>query len=152
MPTYVVRIPAGLLNDAKKDALAQAITEAHHKSTGAPHLFAQVVIDEDSPTRKRYIGGKPQLTAEPGGHVWIRGDIRGGRSAELREDLLRRLAKAAQEITGVSIDNVWVYLSTMEPSTIFEFGDVVPVPDPAKEAAFVAGLAPDVRAKFPNGK
>ncbi|KAL1410460.1 hypothetical protein Q8F55_004471 [Vanrija albida] len=152
MPTYVVRVPAGLLSEAKKDALAQAITEAHHASTGAPHLFAQVIVDEDAPERKRYLGGVPQLQAEPGGHIWIRGDIRGGRSAELREGLLRAIASRASDVTGVSIDNVWVYLSTMEPSTIFEFGDVVPEPDAAKEKAFVAGLAPDVRAKFPNGK
>ena len=122
MPTYVCVVKAGLLNNQQKQRIASAITRLHSETTGAPTWLAQVVIDENE-QRQRY------LSAQPADHqIWIRGDIRAGRTSEQRQRLMLGIVQAVSEISGVEESAIWVYLCNLAPDDMVEYGRVLPRP------------------------
>jgi phenylpyruvate tautomerase PptA (4-oxalocrotonate tautomerase family) len=122
MPTYVCSVPAGSLNAAQKILIAQAITRIHSESTGAPRFFVQVIIDENKSV-DRFLGG--HLSAN---HVWIRGDIRAGRTEDQRKTLMVQIVKEVSQIAGINEESIWVYLCNLEPTDMIEYGHVLPAP------------------------
>jgi phenylpyruvate tautomerase PptA (4-oxalocrotonate tautomerase family) len=121
MPTYVCSLPAGLLSDNQKVALADAITRIHSKETGAPRYFVQVEMRELA-AGERFLGGTPA-----NGQIWIRGDIRAGRTEKQRETMLTRMMNEANEITKIKKD-IWVYICNLAPTDMIEYGNVLPRP------------------------
>ena len=132
MPTYVCSVPAGSLTIAQKTAIAEAIATIHNEATGAPQFLVQVIIDENQ-SRDRFLGG--QLTTN---HIWIRGDIRAGRTEEQRKKLMLNIVRDVSQITGVNEDSIWVYLCNLEPTDMVEYGQVLPAP--GDEQAWFAQL------------
>jgi phenylpyruvate tautomerase PptA (4-oxalocrotonate tautomerase family) len=137
MPTYFCAVKTGLLNDEQKRRIASAITRLHSEATGAPTWFVQVVIDENQ-QRQRYLGGQPA-----DGHIWIRADIRAGRSSEQRQRLMLNIMHAVSEISGVEESSIWVYLCNLAPDDMVEYGRVLPLP--GKEAAWFDALPPELQ-------
>lgn len=127
MPTYVCSVPRGPLTSAQKQEIANAISRDHSEATGAPKFFVQVVIEEDE-SAARYLGGT--LTND---HIWIRGDIRAGRTVERRKSLMQAIMKDVAQITGVKEDSIWVYLCNLDPTDMIEYGHVLPEPGKEKE-------------------
>ena len=109
MPTYVCVVKAGLLNNLQKHRIAAAITRLHSETTGAPTWLVQVVIDENE-QRQRYLSGQPADH-----QIWIRGDIRAGRTSEQRQRLMLGIVQAVSEISGVEESAIWVYLCNLAP-------------------------------------
>jgi phenylpyruvate tautomerase PptA (4-oxalocrotonate tautomerase family) len=132
MPTYVCSVPAGSLTITQKTAIAEAIARIHNEATGAPQFLVQVIIDENQ-SRDRFLGG--QLTTN---HIWIRGDIRAGRTEEQRKKLMLNIVRDVSQITGVDEDSIWVYLCNLEPTDMVEYGQVLPAP--GDEQAWFAQL------------
>jgi len=132
MPTYVISHAKNLVNDAQKSMIAQAISRVHNESTGAPSYFVQVVFEEKEPSN-RFLGGSPATQ-----HVWIRGDIRSGRTEAQRTALLLSIMKAVSSIARVKEEDVWVYLNNLSPNDMLEYGHVLP--QPGKEAEWFASL------------
>jgi phenylpyruvate tautomerase PptA (4-oxalocrotonate tautomerase family) len=132
MPTYVCSVPAGSLTITQKTAVAEAIARIHNEATGAPQFLVQVIIDENQ-SRDRFLGG--QLTTN---HIWIRGDIRAGRTEEQRKKLMLNIVRDVSQITGVNEDSIWVYLCNLEPTDMVEYGQVLPAP--GDEQAWFAQL------------
>ena len=122
MPTYVCSVPKGLLTAAQKTAIAEAISRIHSEATGAPQFFVQVIIDENQ-SADRFLGGR--LTAS---HIWIRGDIRAGRTKEQREKLILNIMKEVSRITALDENSIWIYLCNLEPTDMIEYGHVLPAP------------------------
>jgi phenylpyruvate tautomerase PptA (4-oxalocrotonate tautomerase family) len=122
MPTYVCSVPPRRLTQEQKAEIAQAIGRRHSEATGAPSFFVQVEIEE-SETRLRYLGGR--LT---NAHIWIRGDIRAGRSEAARRSLMLNILHDVSAITGVQAQDIWIYLCNLEPADMLEFGHVLPLP------------------------
>jgi phenylpyruvate tautomerase PptA (4-oxalocrotonate tautomerase family) len=122
MPTYVCVVKAGLLNNQQKQRIASAITRLHSETTGAPTWLAQVVIDENE-QRQRYLSGQPADH-----QIWIRGDIRAGRTSEQRQRLMLGIVQAVSEISGVEESAIWVYLCNLAPDDMVEYGRVLPRP------------------------
>jgi phenylpyruvate tautomerase PptA (4-oxalocrotonate tautomerase family) len=122
MPTYVCSVPSKTLSDAQKAQIARAICKRHSEATGAPSFFVQVEIDE-SPAKARFLGGSP---AEA--HIWIRGDIRAGRSEDVRQQLMLSIMKDVSRIARVKEQDVWVYLCNLAPTDMVEYGHVLPPP------------------------
>jgi phenylpyruvate tautomerase PptA (4-oxalocrotonate tautomerase family) len=87
MPTYACSAAAGRLTPAQKLEIVQSITAIHHGETGAPRYFVQVIFYDIAPAN-HYIAG--QLA--PAGQVWIRGDIRDGRTQEQKSRVQYRRA------------------------------------------------------------
>jgi hypothetical protein len=82
----------------------------------------QVVIEEEG-NAKRFLGG----TATDH-HIWIRGDIRAGRTEEQRAQLMLNVMNDVSQITGYASDDIWVYLCNLAPTDMVEYGHVLPKP------------------------
>ncbi len=137
MPTYVCKVPPRLLSDDQKSRLARAIAQRHSEATGAPVFFVQVEIDE-STERTRYLGGLPSDA-----HIWIRADIRSGRSAEIRQRLMLSIMHDVSDITGVAERDIWVYVCNLDATDMVEFGHVLPAP--GKEREWFEALPEDLQ-------
>jgi phenylpyruvate tautomerase PptA (4-oxalocrotonate tautomerase family) len=137
MPTYVCFVPPKSLSDDQKDQIAAAIGRRHSEATGAPPFFVQVVIQESDTTR-RYLGGELS-----GAHIWVRGDIRAGRSESVRSALMLAIMKDVSAIAAVPEASIWVYLCNLEPTDMVEFGHMLPAP--GDEQAWFEGLPPDLQ-------
>jgi phenylpyruvate tautomerase PptA (4-oxalocrotonate tautomerase family) len=137
MPTYICAVRTGLLNAEQKQRIASAITRLHSEATGAPPSFVQVVIDENE-QRQCYVGGQ---AADH--HIWIRADIRAGRTSEQRQRLMLSIMQAVSEISGVEESAVWVYLCNVAPDDMVEYGHVLPLP--GQEQAWLEALPPELQ-------
>jgi phenylpyruvate tautomerase PptA (4-oxalocrotonate tautomerase family) len=127
MPTYVCSIRPGLLDEKQKAEVAKAITRDHQEATGAPAYFVQVVIDEKA-TAQRYLGGEPADD-----QIWIRADIRAGRSVEQRSGLMLAIMRDVARIAGVDEASIWVYVCNLDPTDMVEYGHVLPLPGREQE-------------------
>ena len=137
MPTYVCVVKAGLLNNQQKQRIASAITHLHSETTGAPTWLVQVVIDENE-QRQRYLNGTPADH-----QIWIRADIRAGRTSEQRQRLMLGIVQAISEIAGVEESAIWVYLCNLAPDDMVEYGQVLP--PSGKEQEWFEGLPPELQ-------
>ena len=137
MPTYMCAVKAGLLNDKQKQRIASAITRLHSEAIGAPTWFVQVVIDENK-QRQRYLGGQPADH-----QIWIRADIRAGRTSEQRQRLMLSIMQAVSEISGVEESAIWIYLCNLAPNDMVEYGHVLPLP--GEEQAWFEALPPELQ-------
>ena len=132
MPTYVCSLAKHSVNDRQKAAIAEAIAHVHCEETGAPSFFVQVVFEEKE-SSDRYLGGSRETK-----HVWVRGDIRSGRTEAQRNALMLRIMKEVSRITKVKEEDVWVYLNNLQPTDMVEYGHVLP--QPGKEAEWFDSL------------
>ena len=137
MPTYVCLVKDGLLDDEQKQRIASAITRLHSETTGAPTWLVQLVIDENE-HRRRYLNGQPADH-----QIWIRADIRAGRTSEQRQRLMRGIVQAISEISGVEESAIWVYLCNLAPDDMVEYGRVLP--QPGKEQEWFEALPPGLQ-------
>ena len=103
MPTYAVYAQAGLIAPDARARIARTITEIHSQVALAPRYFVQVVFVELQPS-SHFIAGEP---ASPT-HVWIRTDLRSGRTVEQKAEMLGRLTREVGEIVGAKPEEVWV--------------------------------------------
>ncbi len=113
MPLYRCTTSVGTLDEAKRKAIAQAITTIHCELTGAPPTFVHV----------QFFDG-PKCT--------IHGGIRAGRDAALTERLVERCVREVGAIAGVTFS---MRTSATNASSIFEGGRVFP--EPGTEAAWL---------------
>lgn len=138
MPTYVCSVRPGLLDAGQKAEIAEAITRCHSEATGAPTYFVQVVVEEKAGA-ERYLGGKPAND-----QIWIRADIRAGRTVEQRSGLMLAIMRDVARIAGIDETKIWVYLCNLEPTDMVEYGHVLP--QPGQEQAWFDAL-PDALQK-----
>jgi len=122
MPTYVCSVLENSVDHRQKGAIAEAIARIHCEETGAPTFMCQVVIEEKKPT-DRFLG--PSRASD---HIWIRGDIRDGRTEAQRTRMMLRMMEEVSQITGVKREEIWVYLCILAPTDMVEFGHVLPKP------------------------
>jgi phenylpyruvate tautomerase PptA (4-oxalocrotonate tautomerase family) len=122
MPTYVCSVPENSVDDRQKEAIAEAISRIHSEETGAPNFFCQIVMEEKKPT-DRFLG-----PSRASNQIWIRGDIRSGRTEAHRTRMMLRMTEEVSQITGVKGQDVWVYLCNLSPTDMVEYGHVLPKP------------------------
>lgn len=133
MPTYTVHAPAGRLSHLQKSELAREITAIHNEHTGAQTFFAQVIF-VDVQNGSWYVGGAPIQNEQ----IHLNGQVRSGRTKEVKQALLRSLAKVLSRISGFSSNRVWVYLNELSPSHMIEYGHILP--EPGEETQWLASL------------
>jgi phenylpyruvate tautomerase PptA (4-oxalocrotonate tautomerase family) len=117
MPTYVCSASAGRLTPVQKANIARSVTAIHHEETGAPRYLVQVIF-YDVAAHSHYVAGQ----IAPADQIWIRRDIRGGRTPKQKSQLLRRIMQDVGRASGAAEDTVWVYLSEIPSSNIAEYG------------------------------
>ena len=122
MPTYTVITSNLELGKIKKKSIAEGITKIHSKTTGANTYFAQVIFNETK-KNSHFMGGKVIKDEQ----IYLNGQIRAGRSKEVKDDLIDQLKKLLAKETKLDQSNVWVYIVDLEPSQMVEYGEVLPV-------------------------
>lgn len=143
MPTYVCTAVAGRLTPVQKAEIVRSITAIHHEETGAPRYFVQVIFHDIAPD-SHYVAGR----LAPAGQIWVRGDIREGRTEEQKSRMLRRIMQDVSSASGAAEDTVWVYLSDIPAKDIAEYGRILPPPGDERTwfAALPAALKERLRA------
>jgi phenylpyruvate tautomerase PptA (4-oxalocrotonate tautomerase family) len=141
MPTYTCSTTAGRLSEEQRLKVVESITAIHAEETGAPRYLVQVIFYEVD-SRALYVGGK----AAPERQIWIRGDIRSGRSEAVKRNMLKRILRDLSDATGAAYEEIWVYLCDIPAFNIAEYGCVLP--SPGDEAAWLAELPDNIRARL----
>ena len=101
MPTYTVVTSNLDLNENKKKTIAEGITKIHSKTTGANTYFAQVIFNETK-KNSHFMGGKIINDEQ----IYLNGQIRAGRSKEVKDDLIDQLKKLLAKETNLDQSNV----------------------------------------------
>src|SRR5262249_40931930 len=114
MPTYTVTCVEGTLDAPKRARIASEITRIHSETTGAPTYFAQVIFTQVA--RDCYFVGGIK-----GHQVFVNGQIRAGRSAEVKDALIAQITAAVAEASKLPKRNVWVYIADLVPRQMVEF-------------------------------
>lgn len=140
MPTYAVTT-ARAVGPEQRARIARSVTAIHAGEADAPRYFVQVIFYRVEPG-SIFIAGEP---ASPD-HVWVRADIRAGRSAEQKAAILTRIMRETSAILGIAEQDVWVYVSDIPAQGVLEFGNVLP--QPGGEVEWLAGLPEDLRQKL----
>ncbi|MEO4002075.1 tautomerase family protein [Mesorhizobium sp. CAU 1732] len=141
MPTYICWTAAGLLSSEKRAQIAEAITTIHAEEGRAPLYFVQVLFNDVQPA-SHFVGGQPAAD----GHIWIRADIRSGRTDEQKKAILERIATEVSTVAKVGREDVWVYISDISAAGVLEFGHVLP--QPGEEDAWFAKLPKALRERL----
>src|ERR1700754_2620207 len=123
MPTYVCSAAAGRLTPAQRVAIAESITTIHAEEGRAPRYFVQVIFNEIQ-QQGHFIGG----IAAPEGLIWVRADIRSGRTDVQKKAIMERIADDISATAKAERENVWVYISDIPATGVLEFGHVLPPP------------------------
>lgn len=137
MPTYNVYIKADTLNDNQKQRVAQAITRSHSGSTGAPEFYVQVIFNEIQ-DGNRFVSGNRFNR-----HMWIRGDVRTGRTSGQRKQWMLAMIKDVSESVNWDINEIWIDLCGIEPDSILKYGQVFP--PPGMEEKWLESLPDDAK-------
>jgi phenylpyruvate tautomerase PptA (4-oxalocrotonate tautomerase family) len=133
MPTYVCIVSGKTLTVAQKREIAAHITRVHSELTGAPQFFAQVFFAAPA-GGDHFMGG---ILSE-GEQVFIRGEIRAGRSAEVKRKLVVDILAGVSRISGIGDTRIWVYLNELPAGQMAEYGRVLP--EPGGEAPWIEAL------------
>ena len=121
MPTYTVKYSNIYLSKKQKNSIANDITNTHSKITGANSFFAQVIFQKNQ-RDSHFMGGKLVKTKE----IFLNGQIRSGRTAKVKKQLILGLRKILIKNTNLRKENVWVYLEDLLPDQMIEYGEVLP--------------------------
>ena len=121
MATYSIYFAGISLNTHQKFTLAQAITRVHANVTGAEAYFAQTIFKELD-LHDCFIGGV--LLDQP--HIFLSGQIRLGRSEQVKKQLLVEIEIAIQMTTKLASHQIWAYLDELAPSLMIEYGQILP--------------------------
>jgi phenylpyruvate tautomerase PptA (4-oxalocrotonate tautomerase family) len=121
MATYSIYFAGLSLTTHQKFTLAQAITKIHADVTGAEAYFAQVIF-KPLDMHDCFIGGV--LLNEP--HIFLNGQIRIGRSEQIKKQLLVELEIAIQSTTSLAGHQIWAYIDEITPGQMIEYGQILP--------------------------
>ena len=141
MPTYTCWSEPGVIAPEQRAAVATALTEIHHEVAVAPRYFVQVVFTELA-AGALFLAGQPATT----GHLWIRADIRAGRTDTQKRAMLERITTEVGAILSLPPEEVWVYLCDVPGAAIAEHGRALP--EPGEEEAWFAALPEDLQRRL----
>lgn len=138
MPTYTVLSTAGTIGPGQRPKLAELITDLHHEVTSAPRYLVQVIFNDLAPG-ELFLAGQ-EVSQD---HVWIRADIRSGRTEQQKTGLLKQLTARGAETLGIPAAHLWVYVNEIPGANMTEYGQLLP--EPGGEAEWFSSLPPQVR-------
>ena len=141
MATYSVYFAGLSLTTHQKFTLANAITKIHADVTGAEAYFAQVIF-KPLDLHDCFIGGV--LLDEP--HLFLNGQIRSGRSAQMKKQLLVELEIAIQTTSKLAGHQIWAYIDEITPGQMIEYGQILP--DVGDDSVWFSTLPASIQKKL----
>lgn len=139
MPTYVCTTATGRLTKDQKEEIVQKVSRIHSQEGGnVPEWLVQVIFKEVE-RGNIYINKR-----NADDQVWIRGDIRAGRSDAQKTAMAERMMNECAEAIEIDKSYIWVYICDADKTA--EFGQVLP--EPGQEEAWVAKLPKEVRDRY----
>ena len=141
MATYSVYFAGISLTTHQKFTIAQAITKIHADITGADAYFAQVIFKQLD-QHDCFIGDV--LLDEP--HIFLSGQIRLGRTAQLKKQLLVELEIAIQRASKLASHHIWAYIDELAPDQMIEYGQILP--EVGSEHAWFVTLPASIQEKL----
>lgn len=140
MPTYTIST-AMKLTDLQRKRIVESITSIHNVEAKAPRFFVQVIFYKVEAGAHFRDGEAVSADA-----VWIRADIRAGRTKEQKACILHRLMEELSDILQISQRGVWVQISDIPAENIAELGAILP--PPGGEEKWLETLPDDMRQKL----
>ncbi|MGV0853826.1 tautomerase family protein [Mycolicibacterium phlei] len=128
MPIYTVTTARGTLAPDTKAQLAAEVTRIHSDVNHVPSTYVNVVFTELDPDNV-YTDAKP---ARP---LIINGWVRSGHPDEETGQLVREVAAAATQVTGIPAERVLVVIGNSPARFAIEGGRVLP--EPGQELAWL---------------
>ncbi len=58
--------------------------------------------------------------------LFLNGQIRAGRSEEIKDKLIKKLRDTLIQNSGLSRDKIWVYIVDLPPAQMIEYGEILP--------------------------
>ena len=139
MPTYVCTTTTDRLNKTQKEQIVQKVTQVHAQEGGnVPEWLVQVIFKEVE--RGNIFINKRNADDQ----VWIRGDIRAGRTDQQKTAMAERMMNECAEAICIDKSYIWVYICDAEKTA--EFGSILP--EPGQEKAWVEKLPKEVRDRY----
>lgn len=89
-----------------------------------------------------FIGAQPVSERQ----IWVRGDVRSGRTDPQRSALQFRIAREVGRIAECSPDDLWVYINELLPVNMVEFGHMLP--RPGQEDSWLQALPEGLRRRL----
>ncbi|BFM17002.1 tautomerase family protein [Maricurvus nonylphenolicus] len=131
MPLYLCSYPTGAISPEKKQTISQAVTDVHCEVTGAPPTFVHVVFfsSEKLALLQSLWGG--ESTAD----YQLFGNIRSGRTDEVKNKLVSGMRQAVADVIGVNFSEVTMSTRDVQAKWVMEGGDLLP--EPGEEAAWI---------------
>ncbi len=123
MPTYNVFTSNLALTNFQKNKIATEISQLHESATGADSFFVQIIFHKTE-ENSHFLGSKKVITKQ----IFVHGEIREGRSDEIKNKLITSLRDALINFSGVDRENIWVYLVDLKPDQMIEYGEILPKP------------------------
>jgi len=121
MATYSIYYAGISLTTHQKFTIAHSVTKIHAQVTGADAYFAQVIF-KHLDQHDCFIGGV--LLDES--HIFLNGQIRLGRSAQIKKQLLVELEIAIQKASTLASHQIWAYIDDLAPDQMIEYGQILP--------------------------
>jgi phenylpyruvate tautomerase PptA (4-oxalocrotonate tautomerase family) len=119
MPLYTITTQAGVLDRSAKSDLAEKLTAFHAQYAEIPRNWVHIAFHE-YPIGSGFTAGRPSATAA------LTLLIRAGRSADYKQEMLKRLWSLLQAATGAADEEIVLGIQEVPSSQAMEMGRIMP--------------------------
>jgi phenylpyruvate tautomerase PptA (4-oxalocrotonate tautomerase family) len=118
MPLYTITTQADVLDSPAKSDLAEKVTALHAEYAEVPRNWVHIVFHE-YPIGSGFTAGRPSPTAA------LTLLIRSGRSADYKQEMLKRLWALLQSATGAADEEIVLGIQEIPSGQAMEMGRIM---------------------------
>jgi phenylpyruvate tautomerase PptA (4-oxalocrotonate tautomerase family) len=119
MPLYTVFAEEGSISDKTRTRIAEEITRIHTGVMKVPKGFVRVVF-------LSYSKGCGYTAGEKAPTVALNCVLRSGHTVQEKNDMLKQLWSAFQQLTGVATEQLAISLQEISSNNAMEMGQIMP--------------------------
>lgn len=134
MPLYVCVAEKGAIPESAKGAIAREVTRVHCELTGAPTTFVHCFFFDRGSEQAAQLSHVYSAGGERPYALF--GNLRAGRSEELKDQVVEQMCAGVADILGVPRDAIEMATRDIPAKWVMEGGDLLP--EPGEEAEWLA--------------